>query len=164
MTLPGYRLINLLGLAGCAVATAFALYLQYGEGLEPCPLCILQRVAVFAAAAVLLAAILHNPGRAGQRGYAGLGLLAALGGLAVAGRHVWLQHLPPERVPACGPGLDYMLEVFPFRDAMAMVLSGSGECAVVDWTFLGGSLAEWTALVFVGLAVLFLFQLLRRDA
>lgn len=164
MTLPGYRLVNLLGLAGCLVATAFALYLQYGVGLEPCPLCILQRVAVFAAMGVLVVAILHNPARSGQRVYGGLGLLAALSGLGVAGRHVWLQHLPADQVPACGPGLNYMLDVFPFMDALSMVLRGSGECAEIDWTFLGLSLAEWTAFVFVGLIVLFLFQILRRRA
>lgn len=164
MTLPGYRLVNLLGLAGCLVATAFALYLQYGVGLEPCPLCILQRVAVFAAMGVLVVAILHHPGRTGQRVYGGLGLLASLFGLGVAGRHVWLQHLPADQVPACGPGLNYMLDVFPFMEALSMVLRGSGECAEIDWTFQGLSLAEWTAFVFVGLIALFLFQILRRRA
>lgn len=164
MTLPGYRLINVLGLAGCLVAMAFALYLQHVEGLEPCPLCILQRVAVFGVMGVLLVAIVHNPGRTGQRVYAGLALASALAGLGVAGRHVWLQYLPADQVPACGPGLEYMLDVFPLKDALSMVLSGSGECATVDWTFLGFSLAELTAGVFVGLVALGLFQLLRRDA
>lgn len=162
MPLPGYRLVNLLGLAACFVALGFALYLQHVVGLEPCPLCIFQRVAVFAAMAVLTLALLHNPARTGQRIYAALGLLAALAGLGVAGRHVWLQHLPADQVPACGPGLDYMLEVFPMREVFDMVLLGSGECAVVDWTFLGFSLAELTAVVFVGLVTLFLVQLLRR--
>jgi len=162
MSLPGYRFVNILGLLACLVATAFALYLQHVVGLEPCPLCILQRVAVFAAMAVLALAILHNPKAVGQRVYALLGLFAGLAGLGVAGRHVWLQHMPADQVPACGPGLDYMLDVFPMQDVIGMVLRGSGECAVVDWTFMGFSLAELTALVFVGLVVLFLFQLLRQ--
>jgi disulfide bond formation protein DsbB len=162
MTLPGYRVVNVLGLLACIVATGFALYLQHVVGLEPCPLCILQRVAVFAAAGVLILAIFHNPRAIGQRVYALSGLFAALAGLAVAGRHVWLQHIPADQVPACGPGLDYMLDVFPMQDVLNMVLRGSGECAVVDWTFLGMSLAELTALVFVGLVSLFLFQLLRQ--
>lgn len=162
MKLPGYRLTNLVGLAGCVMATAFALYLQYGVGLEPCPLCILQRVAVFAAMGVLVVAIVHDPGRTGQRVYGAIGMLASLFGLGVAGRHVWLQHLPADQVPACGPGLNYMLDVFPLRDALSMVLRGSGECAEVDWAFLGFSLAELTAFVFVGLIAFFLFQILRR--
>lgn len=164
MTLPGYRVVNLLGLAGCLVAMGFALYLQHVVGLEPCPLCILQRVAVFAAMGVLVLAIVHNPRRTGQRAYGVLGLVASLAGLGVAGRHVWLQYLPADQVPACGPGLGYMLDVFPMQDVIGMVLRGSGECAVVDWTFLGFSLAELTAVVFVGLVVLFAFQIARRDA
>jgi disulfide bond formation protein DsbB len=163
MQLPGYRVVNVLGVVGCIVATAFALYLQHGMGLEPCPLCILQRVGVWGAMLALLLAALHNPGRTGQRVYALLGLASTLFGLFTAGRHVWLQHLPPDQVPECGPGLDYMLDVFPLQEAIGMVLRGSGECAVVDWTFLGLSLAEQTLLVFVGLLVLFLFQILRRD-
>jgi len=162
VNLPGYRVVNLLGLAACFVAMGFALYLQHVVGLEPCPLCILQRVAVFGAMAVLIAAILHNPAQTGQRVYAALGELCALFGLGVAGRHVWLQYLPADQVPACGPGLEYMLDVFPLQDALSMVLRGSGECAVVDWTFLGFSLAELTLAVFVGLCVLFSFQMVRR--
>lgn len=162
MKLPGYRLVNVLGLLACLVAMGFALYLQHVVGLEPCPLCIMQRIAVFAAMGVLVIAILHNPRAVGQRVYALFGLLAALFGLGVAGRHVWLQHLPADQVPACGPGLEYMLDVFPLKDALSMVLRGSGECATVDWTFLGFSLAELTLLVFVGLVTLFLFQLLRQ--
>ncbi len=162
MKLPGYRVVNVLGLLGCLVAMGFALYLQHVVGLEPCPLCIMQRVAVFAAMGVLVLVILHNPRAVGQRVYALFGLLAALFGLGVAGRHVWLQHLPADQVPACGPGLEYMIDVFPLQDVVSMVLRGSGECATVDWTFLGFSLAELTLLVFVGLVVLFLFQLLRQ--
>lgn len=162
MKLPGYRVVNVLGLLACLVAMGFALYLQHVVGLEPCPLCIMQRIAVFAAMGVLVIAILHNPRAVGQRVYALSGLLAALFGLGVAGRHVWLQHLPADQVPACGPGLEYMLDVFPLKDALSMVLRGSGECATVDWTFLGFSLAELTLLVFVGLVTLFLFQLLRQ--
>ncbi len=162
MKLPGYRVVNVLGLLGCLVAMGFALYLQHVVGLEPCPLCIMQRVAVFAAMGVLVLVILHNPRAVGQRVYALFGLLAALFGLGVAGRHVWLQHLPADQVPACGPGLEYMIDVFPLQDVVSMVLRGSGEYATVDWTFLGFSLAELTLLVFVGLVVLFLFQLLRQ--
>lgn len=158
----GYRIVNALGLLAGVAAIGFALYLQHVVGLSPCPLCILQRLAVLAVAAVLLVAVLHNPHRLGQRLYALLGLTAAGFGLGVAARHVWLQHTPADQVPACGPGLDYMLDVFPLQDVVSMVLRGSGECAVVDWTLLGFSLAELTVPVFVGFCGLFIFQLIRR--
>ncbi len=160
--LPGYRFTNLLGFLACVFAMTFALFLQYAAGQDPCPLCIMQRIAVIGAMAVLLLASIHNPYRIGQRVYAGLGLLCALFGLGVAGRHVWLQHMPADQVPACGPGLEYMLDVFPMHEVLNMVLRGSGECAVAGPRFLGGSLAEWTLLVFVGLTALFLFQLCRH--
>lgn len=144
------------------VAMLFALYLQHYQHLEPCPLCIFQRVAVMATGAVALLAALHNPAGTGRRVYGILALLAALGGVFVAGRHVWLQHLPPEDVPACGPGLDYWLEVFPLQEVVQKVLHGSGECAKVDWTFLGLALPSWTLLLFGGLAGLALWQTLRR--
>jgi disulfide bond formation protein DsbB len=83
--------------------------------------------------------------------------------MAVAGRHVWLQHLPPEDVPACGPGLDYWMDTFPLHQVMMKVFKGSGECAVIDWTFLGLSLPAWTLAAFTGLAAVALWQLLRRD-
>lgn len=145
------------------VAMLFALWLQHYQSLEPCPLCVFQRVAMMATGAVALIAFLHGPGRTGRRIYAGLVLLATAGGMAVAGRHVWLQHLPPEQVPACGPGLDYWLDTFPLKDVMVKVFRGSGECAVIDWSFLGLSLPAWTLAVFVALAALALWQLLRRD-
>jgi disulfide bond formation protein DsbB len=122
--------------------------MQHGLGLEPCPLCIVQRVAVIGIGVVLLVAALHNPAGWGRRVYAGVAALVALVGLATAGRNVWLQHLPPDRVPDCGPGLDYMLEAFPLSRTLEMVFKGSGECAEVQWTFLGFSIPEWMLLVF----------------
>lgn len=160
--LPGYRALNALALLGCGAAIGFALYLQHVLGQEPCPLCIMQRVAVFAVAAVLIVAVVHNPQKTGQRVYAACGLLAALAGLGVAARHVWLQHLPADQVPECGPGLDYLLDVFPLQEVVQLVLRGSGECAKAGPLFLGGSLAEWTLLVFVALCAFFIIQLVRR--
>jgi disulfide bond formation protein DsbB len=136
------------GFLGCVVLIGIALYMQHGLGLEPCPLCIVQRVAVMGMGVVLLVAALHNPAGWGRRVYAGLTALVALGGLATAGRNVWLQHLPPDRVPDCGPGLDYMLEAFPLSRTLEMVFKGSGECAEVQWSFLGFSIPEWMLLVF----------------
>lgn len=145
------------------IAMLAALWLQYYAHLEPCPLCIFQRFAMIAIGVVALLAFLHGPQQAGRRVYAVLTLLAAGAGMAVAGRHVWLQHLPPEDVPACGPGLDYWMDTFPFHEVLMKVFKGSGECAVVDWTFMGLALPAWTLLTFLGLAALAVWQLLRRD-
>ena len=137
------RMANALGALGCAGLMAYALYAQHVLGLEPCPLCIFQRMAVIALGCVFLIAAAHPAGAVGRRIYAVLLGGVALAGIGIAGRHVWLTMLPPERVPACGPGLDFMLESFPLREVLATVLSGSGECATVDWHFLGLSMPAW---------------------
>lgn len=142
---------NAFGAAICAGLMGYALYVQYGLGLEPCPLCILQRIAMIVLGVVFLIAALHPAGVLGRRIYAVLLGLVALAGSGVAGRHVWLTMLPPERVPACGPGLDFMLESFPLRDALSMVLSGSGECAEVAWRLLGLSMPVWVLMALIGL-------------
>lgn len=147
--LPSRRALNLIGFAVCAALLGFALYAQHGLGLEPCPLCIFQRIALMALGVVLLVAALHGPGPLGGRVYGVLAGLCALAGIAVAGRHVWLQSLPPERVPSCGPGLGYLFDTFPLGDALKMVFSGSGECAKIDWTFLGLSMPVWVLAWFV---------------
>lgn len=148
------RALNLAGFLACTAMLAYALYAQYQLELEPCPLCVLQRLAVLAMGVVFLVAALHNPGTVGARVYAFLLLAAAGAGAFVAGRHVWLQNLPPEQVPACGPGLDFMIDSFPVLEVLQMVLSGSGECAEVDWSLLGLSMPAWVllAIVTVGLA------------
>ena len=148
-----YRLLNLAGFLACGSLLAYAYYAQFGLGLEPCPLCIFQRLAVIALGLVFLAAALHGATGAGRRIYGGLVFLAAGSGVGIAGRHVWLQNLPPDQVPSCGPGLDYMLDVFPLADALKMVFTGSGECAEVDWTLLGLSMPVWTLLAFIGLGL-----------
>ncbi|MDG6349099.1 disulfide bond formation protein B, partial [Luteimonas sp. 8-5] len=91
-------------------------------------------------------------GAGGRRAWGALGLLAAAAGIGVAGRHVWLQHLPADQVPMCGPGLDFLTEAMPLTSVIRTVLTGSGECANVDWTFLGLSMPEWSLLWFVLLA------------
>lgn len=140
---------NVLGALACAGLMVYALYAQHVLGLDPCPLCIFQRVAVISLGIVFALAALHGPGLSGRRVYGVLILLAAAAGVGVSGRHLWLQSLPPERVPACGPGLDYMLEVFPFREMLQTVLSGSGECAQVDWRFLGLAMPAWVLICVV---------------
>ncbi|MDD3650230.1 disulfide bond formation protein B [Immundisolibacter sp.] len=150
-----------LGAATCAGLLGFGYYLQFAQGLEPCPLCVLQRLAFLAFGIVALLGALLGPGTLGTRLLAGLGLLAALAGAGVAGRQVWLQSLPADRVPACGPGLDYMVQNFPLGKTLAMVLRGSGECAENAWQFLGLGIAAWALVWFALLAGLSVYLLLR---
>lgn len=149
-----FRAQFLLGLAVCLALLAYALYTQHYGGLLPCPLCTFQRGAFVALALVFLLGGLHNPKRAGGRSaYSVLASLCAAAGVAIAGRHVWLQGLPPAQVPACGPDLSYMMEAFPLADVLSKVFTGSGECAKVDWTFLGLAMPAWSLVWFVALGV-----------
>jgi disulfide bond formation protein DsbB len=141
----------------------YALYAQHVLGFEPCPLCIFQRVAVIALGVAFGLAALQAPGVAGRCAWSLLMLVAAAAGAGVAGRHLWLQSLPPERVPACGPGLDYMLEAFPLREVLTTVLSGSGECAKVDWSLLGLAMPAWVLISVVALGAFGLWNNWRRD-
>jgi disulfide bond formation protein DsbB len=148
-----FRTRCLLGAAVCAGLVGFALFSQLRGGLEPCPLCIFQRIAFSALGIVLLVAGLHSPrSTAGRRIYGVLAVLVAVVGAGIAGRQVWLQHLPPDQVPMCGPGLNYLVEAMPLAAVVRKVLTGSGECARVDWTLLGASMAEWSLLWFMLLA------------
>lgn len=140
------RVANLLGALVCASMMGFALFAQYGLDLEPCPLCVLQRVAVITMGLIFAVAAMHRPGRIGSFIYGGLVAVAAGAGAGVAGRQVWLQTLPKDQVPACGPGLDFMLDTFGLGEVLQMVLSGSGECADVAWRFLGLSMPAWVLL------------------
>ncbi len=156
------RTINAAGALACAGLMAYALYAQYQLLLDPCPLCIFQRLAVIALGVVFMVAALHNPGTIGSRVYALLVLLAGGSGIFVAGRHVWLQNLPPEKVPSCGPGLDFMLEAFPVMEMLEMVLTGSGECATVDWSLLGLTMPAWVLIAVSVLTLIGLTNNLRR--
>jgi len=132
---------------------AYALYVQHGMLLQPCPLCILQRVAFAWMGVFALLAALHNPLRRLWRwSYKLLILAGGLAGVLIAGRHLWLQSLPADKVPECGPGLNYMLENFPLGEVWNNILYGSGSCAEVDWQFLGLSMPAWTLLWYVLLA------------
>jgi disulfide bond formation protein DsbB len=162
MPLASSRSLFFLAFLGCAALLGMGLYLQYAVGLEPCPLCIVQRVFFIAFGLLCLVAGLHAPARGGRLAYAVGGLLLASGGAATAGRQVWLQSMPADQLPACLPSLEYMMEALPFQDIVALVLHGSADCAEVSWTFLSLSIAEWSLLAFAGLLVFSVFQLLRR--
>ncbi len=147
------RVWNVCVVFVCAMLVGFALYNQYVDYLDPCPLCIFQRVVFISMAIIALLAAIHNPRRLGQQVYAWLIVACAGTGAAIAGRHIWLQNLPPGDVPECGPGLNYMLENFPLTEVLATVLRGSGSCAEVLWTFLGMSMPEWTLIWYVVLGL-----------
>ena len=156
------RLLNGLSLIAIFAILAFALYLQYIKGEDPCPLCIFQRIAYIALAVWFFLDWLHNPKSWGVYIYSLFKLIAALGGLIIAGRQVWLQHLPPDLVPACGPGLSYILATHPFFKAFAIVLQGSGDCATVTWRFLNLSIAQWSLCLFITFLFLIIINLLNR--
>ena len=137
----------------CVALIATALAMQYAMKLEPCPLCIFQRVFVIALAAVVLVAAVHDPAPAGRRVYGVLIVVLGVLGMVVAGRHVWLQNLPADRVPECGPGLEYLLDAFPLMEALSIVFRGSGECADVQWVFLGLTIPGWTLVIFIGFTI-----------
>jgi len=152
--LPSRRIGNLFGFLACAGMLAFAYYLQFSVGIQPCPLCIIQRLFLLAVGIAFLAAALHHPaGLVGAGIYGGAVALLAAGGSVVAGRHVWLQHIPADQRPACGPALDYLLSTFGPIDGLRRILRGSGECGAVDWTLLSFSIPEWTLVAFLAFAL-----------
>lgn len=154
-----YRGQCLLGAVLCFSLVGYALYVQYGMFMMPCPLCILQRVAFVAMGVTFLIGALAGSRPFGRRLSAALTFLAAAAGAGVAAWHVRMQNLPPSEVPACsGMDLSYMLDAFPLSKVVEKVFSGSGECAVVDWTFLGLSMPTWTLFWFVGLGIAVLWS------
>jgi disulfide bond formation protein DsbB len=150
-----FRQLFALGALACVGGMAFVvLYIQLVLGLEPCPMCVFQRVAMVATAIVFVAGAIHAPRARGRWAYAALATLTAGAGAGIAARHVWLQGLPPDQVPACGPTLDYLMDVLPFSEVITTILRGDGNCAVIDWSFLGLSLPGWALVAFAGLVLI----------
>ncbi|SOB76924.1 disulfide bond formation protein DsbB [Marinobacter sp. LV10R510-11A] len=146
----------------CAGLLGVAFYMEHVMGLEPCPLCWLQRFGFMGVGLVSLVAALHGPKQLGVRIY-GLLLVATAGaGLGTAGRQLWLQNLPADQVPACGPSVEYMLDVLPLSEVLTTALRGTGDCAAVVWRFLGLSIPGWTAVVFTLLVLTGLIMLFHR--
>ncbi|NMG33907.1 disulfide bond formation protein B [Azoarcus sp. TTM-91] len=145
----------------CTGLLGFGLYLQHAVGLQPCPMCIMQRYAFVTIALVSLVAGIHGPARTGRKAYILLILIAALAGAGVAARQSWIQLYPPE-FAECGPDLGYMLDSFPLAESLPMIFGGSGDCSAVDWTFLSLSIANWSLLCLLGIAAVAVHQLLRR--
>lgn len=152
-----FLLITLLA----ATLIAIALFMEYQMGLEPCYMCMLQRVFLIAAGGFALLAFLFNPAHIGQRLLGGLVAISALFGAFFAGKQLWLQSLPEDQIPECGLAVGYLFEVHSFTAAVAELLKGDGHCAEVQWTFLGLSIPGWTLIFFVGIAALAIWQVLR---
>ena len=156
------RQLNLAGFLACAGMMAYALYAEHVLMLMPCPLCVFQRMAVIALGIIFLVAAIHDPAGNGRRVYAALVLLAGGAGVGVAGRHVWLQNLPADEVPACGPGFNYIMDSFPVADALKMIFTGSGECATTDWQFIGLSMPAWVVIAVTVVTIAGLWNNLRQ--
>jgi disulfide bond formation protein DsbB len=157
------RALFLLAFIGCLLIMVGALYLEHVVGLEPCPLCIVQRICVMLFGVLCLLAAVHGPGITGRRLYSVLLVLVVAVGGGTAARQVWMQSMPADQLPACIPPLDYLMDSLPFQDVVRVVLHGSANCAEVTWTLFTLSIAEWSLLAFIGMLVFSLLQLLRRS-
>lgn len=149
----------LLIFLACACLLGYGYYLQYVEYLDPCPLCITQRLFYYGIGIMAILASVSSRGM--QRLFAFLMMLSSIGGIATAGRQVWLQHLPKDQVPECGPGLQYWLENNPWFETLSLLFKGDGNCAEVQWRFLGFSIGEWSLAWFVGFLFLSLYLIVR---
>jgi disulfide bond formation protein DsbB len=131
----------------------YALYAQYQLGLEPCPLCIFQRVGFFALGVTFLAAALQHPRGGGRYVYAALSGVAALTTAGLAIRHLYIQSQPPGSIPSCGAPLEVMLKFSPLTEVVRKVLTGGGECSQVNWSFAGLAMPAWVLLAALVLGV-----------
>ncbi len=155
-------LFGLLALI-CAGLLAYAYYAQFVLLLNPCPLCIFQRIAFIAVFVISAIGFLHGPGRTGRKVYGLLCVIAAGAGAGVAGWHVWIQSQPADENIACGAmSLDYMLEIFSYQETITRAFQGTGNCADIDWAFLGLSMPAWTLVIFLAIIVGAILAL-RRD-
>jgi len=158
------RLANLLGFCACVGLTGFALFAQYVLRLEPCPLCIFQRVGIIVIGVLFALAAIQGPKRWGRTAYAIAIALAALATIGVSLRHLYIQSLPAGSVASCGASLDVMLKYFSLNEVIAKVLTGSGECAKVDWRLLGLSMPAWVLIAALGLGGYAVWANLRKPA
>jgi disulfide bond formation protein DsbB len=132
---------------------AYGLYIQQKYSLEPCPLCIFQRIAFLVMGGFFLLSALHNPGTAGRKVYGLLHFATAIGGIGIAVRHIWIQANPEKVMAECGAGFDYIFETFPLKKALDLVFKGTGECSSIDWTMFGMTIPQLSLIAFIGLAI-----------
>ena len=156
-----FRFINLAVFLACTGLIAIAYYMEYIMYLEPCPLCMVQRIIVILIGIVCLIAFLHNPQRRGKHTYSTIALILSAGGIAAASRHVWLQNAPADKIPECFAGIGIILANNPMFDALKIIFSGTGECAETAWVFLGLSIPGWTLVAFIAFAIIMIIQIIR---
>jgi disulfide bond formation protein DsbB len=148
-----FRVQYAAGFFVCAALYAYALFVQFDLGIEPCPLCIFQRIAFIVMGLVFLVGAIHGPGQGGRKAYGLLIVLAASAGIAIAARHLWVQHQPLDPLAGCVPGWNYYVENFSLRYAWSKTLehafTGHADCAEVNWTLLGLSMPFWTLVCYV---------------
>lgn len=161
--LPSKRVINLLAFLICVGLMLFAIYLEVYEKINPCPLCIVQRIVVIILGILFFLAIWLSQNNRGTGYYYFFVALVSVLGAIVAGRQVWLQSLPADQVPACGASLEYMLERLPVGQVLQLIFRGTGECAKVTWRFLSLSIADWTLLFFIFFALVAIWQAMRKN-
>lgn len=158
-----FRRCYLLGVCLCLAALGGALILEHAFKLEPCPLCILSRLVIIAMMVVFFVGSIHNPAGSGRWIYGLLNSILGIIGLGISSRHLWLQSLPPEQAPACGPGLSYLLDALPLLEALDLILKGSGECSKIQWQFLGMTLPAWTVVLLITLIGMSLWPLTKKN-
>ena len=154
ITVIDNRKIFLLVFISCFALLAAAYYFEYALYLDPCPLCIMQRIAVLLVGLVAFSGFIMASTAIGEKVHATLMALAAVFGVFVAGRHVWIQNLPADQVPTCGPSLEYMVGTLPWAEVLSIMLRGNGNCADAQWLFMGLSMPMWVLIWFVGFILL----------
>ncbi|MGY1489648.1 disulfide bond formation protein B [Methylobacillus pratensis] len=142
-----------LGFVASFGLVGLALFLQQKYNLEPCPLCISQRIAFMALGVLFLVAALHNPGSLGRKVYGLLHVIAAVTGIGIAARHIWIQANPDKVMAECGAGFDYIMETFPLKKALDLIFKGTGECSAIDWTLFGLTIPQLSLVAFAGLGL-----------
>jgi disulfide bond formation protein DsbB len=158
------RLVSLYIFLFCVTLLGIALYMEHVMFLQPCPLCVTQRVFFLAAGIVSLIAFIHGPRHTGQVIYGSLAALLSIGGGGFAIRQIWMQGLPKDQVPSCGPSVSYMMEQFPFAEFLEIMFKGDGNCAEISWQdpVLNWSIPQWSLVGFIMLACVCIFQALRK--
>jgi disulfide bond formation protein DsbB len=156
------RLIYLLGFLVSALLLGTVYYFQYAKGIQPCPLCIMQRVAFYALVFLCLALFLFKLKKIRQKILELSLVLFSLFGIGIASRQIYLQHLPPGQAPPCAPSLDFMLENFPLHQTLEALFYGSGDCAQIHWRFWGLAMSEWSLIFLIGFLVVSLWLLFKK--
>lgn len=164
MNLPSYRIVNLAQVFASLLLIIIAVaYFEQSLKLEPCYLCIIQRVFVIAIGIICALAVVHNPRRLGQRIYATLSISMVIIGTYFSSKQIWLQSLPESQVPSCGIPVNNLFDFFSFSEAIAMLLQGDGNCAEIKWQLMGLSMPGWVLVSFMGFGALGLVQFLRKS-